>query len=256
MKDIFSVKNKVIAITGAGGVLCGSIARHLSAAGAKVAVLDLNEDAAKAVADDITKAGGLGMVVTGDGSGAILVVRISGQGTRDYIVHLDFTGKRYVEIPSPQASWTDDRWPFTDDYKRWRGNSISRISLGIDRVEPNSKASVLLEDLRFLPEKASALVNPTLNVGTGGITINGTVPSDRYLWYQGGDKVGVYDLNWNKLEGLSVTLASAEAATGEVDLSVTNHNKNGSPWLEVQFFVKDKGMPVTANKELAIAEDR
>ena len=63
MKDIFSVKNKVIAITGAGGVLCGSIARHLSAAGAKVAVLDLNEDAAKAVADDITKAGGTATAV-------------------------------------------------------------------------------------------------------------------------------------------------------------------------------------------------
>jgi hypothetical protein len=196
------------------------------------------------VKSDITKAGGLGMVVTGDGSGAILVVRISGQGTRDYIVHLDFTGKRYVEIPSPQASWADDRWPFTDDYKRWRGNSISKISLGIDRVKPNSTASVLLENLRFLPEKASALVNPSINVGTGGITINGTVPSDRYLWYQGGDKVGVYDLNWNKLEDLPVTLANAAAASGDVDLSVTNHKEDGSPWLEVQFFVKDRGMPV------------
>ena len=199
------------------------------------------------VRTNITKAGGLGMVVTGDGSGAILVVRIGGQGTRDYTVHLDFKGKRYIEVPSPQVSWADARWPFTNAYKRWRGNSISTISLGIDRVKPNSKASVLLEDLRFLPEKPSALLNPRINVGKGSISITGTIPSDRYLWYQGGDKVGVYDLNWNKLEDLPVTLNNAEAIPGEAAISVTNHHKDGDPWLEVQFFVKDAPMKVLSD---------
>jgi len=196
------------------------------------------------VKTDITKAGGLGMVVTGDGSGAILVVRISGQGTRDYIVHLDFKGKRYVEIPSPQASWADARWPFLNAYKRWRGNSISTISLGIDRIKPNSKASILLEDLRFLPEKDAALLDPTITIEKGSIAIKGTVPSEHYLWYQGGDKVGVYDLNWNRIEDLPVTLKDAEARSGEAEISVKNQNDAGDPWLEVQFFVKDKPMPV------------
>ena len=53
MGEIFSVKDKVIAITGAGGVLCGTMAKYLAKAGAKVAVLDLNEEAAKTIADDI-----------------------------------------------------------------------------------------------------------------------------------------------------------------------------------------------------------
>ncbi|MBN1435815.1 MAG: SDR family oxidoreductase [Sedimentisphaerales bacterium] len=57
MKDLFSLKNKVIVITGAGGVLCGTMARALAEAGAKVALLDLNEQAAGAVADEITSAG-------------------------------------------------------------------------------------------------------------------------------------------------------------------------------------------------------
>ena len=196
------------------------------------------------VKTNITKAGGLGMVVTGDGSGAILVVRIGGQGTRDYVVHLDFKGKRYIEIASPQVSWADARWPFTNAYKRWRGNSISKISLGIDRVDPNSKASVLLEDLRFLPEKDSALVNPTIKVDNGSLSIMGTVPSDRYLWYRGGDQVGVYDLNWNKIKDLPVTLNNPLAKSKESKLSVVNHNENGDPWLEVQFFVKDEAMSV------------
>ena len=44
---------KVVAVTGAGGVLMSEFARALAACGAKVALLDINFDAAKAVADDI-----------------------------------------------------------------------------------------------------------------------------------------------------------------------------------------------------------
>ena len=44
---------KVVAVTGAGGVLMSEFARALAACGAKVALLDINFDAAKAVAGDI-----------------------------------------------------------------------------------------------------------------------------------------------------------------------------------------------------------
>lgn len=50
---------KVAVVTGAGGVLCGMFAKTLAEAGAKVAVLDLNEGAAQAVADEIVNAGGI-----------------------------------------------------------------------------------------------------------------------------------------------------------------------------------------------------
>lgn len=42
---------KVVVITGAGGVLCGTMARAFAQAGAKVAALDLNEEAVKKLAD-------------------------------------------------------------------------------------------------------------------------------------------------------------------------------------------------------------
>lgn len=48
---------KVAVVTGAGGILCGMFAKTLAEAGAKVAVLDLNEEAAKEVADAIAAAG-------------------------------------------------------------------------------------------------------------------------------------------------------------------------------------------------------
>ncbi|HQH27506.1 MAG TPA: SDR family NAD(P)-dependent oxidoreductase, partial [Oligoflexia bacterium] len=58
MENLFGVKGKVMAITGGGGVLCGTMAKALAQAGAKTAVLDLNEQAAQAVADQINKEGG------------------------------------------------------------------------------------------------------------------------------------------------------------------------------------------------------
>lgn len=50
--------NKVVVITGAGGVLCSSFAEFLAEKGDKVALLDLNEEAARAVSDKINKKGG------------------------------------------------------------------------------------------------------------------------------------------------------------------------------------------------------
>lgn len=50
---------KVAVVTGAGGVLCSSFAKTLARAGAKVALLDINEEAAKAYADEITEEGGI-----------------------------------------------------------------------------------------------------------------------------------------------------------------------------------------------------
>ena len=53
------MNQKNIVVTGAGGVLCSSFAEHLAAMGHKVALLDLNYDAAKAVADRINASGGI-----------------------------------------------------------------------------------------------------------------------------------------------------------------------------------------------------
>lgn len=50
---------KVAVVTGAGGILCSEFAKVLARAGAKVALLDLNEDAAKKYADEIVAEGGI-----------------------------------------------------------------------------------------------------------------------------------------------------------------------------------------------------
>ena len=50
---------RVAVVTGAGGVLCSAFSKTLARAGAKVALLDLNFEAAKQFADEITAEGGI-----------------------------------------------------------------------------------------------------------------------------------------------------------------------------------------------------
>ena len=53
------LKDKTVVITGGGGVLCGMFAKALAKTCAKIAILDLNLDAANRVAAEIEKDGGI-----------------------------------------------------------------------------------------------------------------------------------------------------------------------------------------------------
>ena len=52
------LNGKVAAVTGGGGILCSGFSKVLAQCGAKIAVLDLRGENAKAVADEINKNGG------------------------------------------------------------------------------------------------------------------------------------------------------------------------------------------------------
>jgi len=194
------------------------------------------------VTSSIYNAKGLGVVITGDGSNALFVVRIRGGGTREFVFPIDFKGKRYIEIPDPQVSWSQARWPITNAWKRWQGHTVRTVLVGFGSVPPRTKASVFIEDIHLLPEKKSALNNPVVQCGSGTISIQGVIPSDRYIWYKGGKRAEVFDLNWNKLEELSVRVIHAEVPSGRSDISIENNNVAGDPWLECQFFVRDKSI--------------
>ena len=61
MKNVLNtdLTGKVCVVTGAGGAICGMFAKTLARAGGKGAVLDLNEQAAQQVADEINAEGGI-----------------------------------------------------------------------------------------------------------------------------------------------------------------------------------------------------
>src|SRR5690554_1136329 len=60
------IKDKVAVITGGGGVLCSAFAKELAKKGVKVAILDLREEAAKAISQRINKEGGVSFYYKAD----------------------------------------------------------------------------------------------------------------------------------------------------------------------------------------------
>lgn len=58
LAELFGLEDKVVALTGGGGFLLSEMARGLSRAGMKVAVLDKNLEAAEKVAEEIRAQGG------------------------------------------------------------------------------------------------------------------------------------------------------------------------------------------------------
>lgn len=58
-----ALKDRVAVVTGGGGVLCSGFSKDLARAGMKVAVLDLREEAAQKVADEIVAEGGTAIAV-------------------------------------------------------------------------------------------------------------------------------------------------------------------------------------------------
>lgn len=81
MKADFEVNNKIAVITGAGGIICGVMAKEMAAKGMKVALLDLSEEKAQEVADEITAAGG-----TAIACGTDVLSRESLEKARDFII--------------------------------------------------------------------------------------------------------------------------------------------------------------------------
>ena len=58
MEFNLDLTNKVVVITGAGGIICGGIAKALAPSKAKIAILDLNLEAAEKVASEVNAIGG------------------------------------------------------------------------------------------------------------------------------------------------------------------------------------------------------
>ncbi|HPD17939.1 MAG TPA: SDR family oxidoreductase [Planctomycetota bacterium] len=78
---LFALEGKVAVVTGAGGVLYSGISKALGALGVRLAILDIREDAAQAVAADVNKAGGDAIGVPCD-----VLKRESIEAARDAVV--------------------------------------------------------------------------------------------------------------------------------------------------------------------------
>jgi len=108
---LLDVSGKVVAITGAAGVIYASIARGLAARGAKVALLDLLGDKAQEVADQIKADGGEAIGVTcnvldSESISAALGEIVKAYGTVDVLINGAGGNRAGATVPR-EGTFTD-----------------------------------------------------------------------------------------------------------------------------------------------------
>jgi len=119
LRQMFDLDGKVAVATGAGGVLYSAISKALGQLGVKLAILDIREEAAKAVAAEIAEAGGEAIGLASD-----VLKRESIEAARDAV--LERFGKVDILLNGaggnhPKATATD-QVPFFDippEATRW-----------------------------------------------------------------------------------------------------------------------------------------
>jgi NAD(P)-dependent dehydrogenase (short-subunit alcohol dehydrogenase family) len=82
VSPLFDLSERLIVVTGGGGVLCSSLSAALAEAGARIAVLDIDEEAARKTARTITDARGTAIAIACDVTHADSV-RNAGQRVAD-----------------------------------------------------------------------------------------------------------------------------------------------------------------------------
>lgn len=188
---------------------------------------------------------GVGLEIEGDGSGATLLVQISGHGMRDYAVPIDFTGRRWVEIPHGEVAWSQACWGWRMETKHCNYAKIGEVKLGFGFVPPRTRATVTVGRLQALAEIPVTLTDPVLTIGGQRLAMQGTVASGEYLEYQGGDTVAVCDADWNRLRVLTLTGPRPQAPTGPVTVAFDAASPGPRPWIEMQITTEGEAMIVT-----------
>jgi len=196
------------------------------------------------IAVDMTRRRGLGLWITGDNSGALLLVKL---GRRDYVVPIDFTGRRYMEIPNGEVSWASSGWGWRMETKSTDYSKVRRIQIGFAQLPPGGKAAVTVEQLTALGELPVPLKNPVVHLGAGQLRVLGTIANGEFVQYAGGDKAMVYDENWRRRAELSVEQVNYLMPSGEASVSVMCDPAEFSPWLDVQFITV--GAPLVLSKK-------
>lgn len=186
----------------------------------------------------------LGMWVTGDDSKALLTIQLP---KRDYVVPIDFKGRRYIEIPHGEAAWADGLWGWR--MATWKHADYSKnpeFKIGFGKIPASTHANITVEGIKALKEYDSQIVNPVIQCGAQSIRVLGTVKTGQYLEYNGTNSASVYDRNWNLLQTLNVQKSGPGVNPGWQTLSVSVENDE-QPWMEIQCLVE--GKPIRISKQ-------
>ncbi|MBD0400609.1 hypothetical protein [Flammeovirga sp. EKP202] len=181
---------------------------------------------------DLVHHRGIGLYVTGDNSGATLVVRVSdGHLARDYAIPVNFSGRKWIEIPTGEQGWRVRNWHWCPKTKKViHYHNIKKISVGLGYVPADTKASVTIEELQALKEINEGLVNPQFTVGGQSFKIKNTIATGNHFELKTDGNFVIYDEYWNKLSEQKVKMKKQPTTLSQLKIESKDSK---AIWLEV-----------------------
>lgn len=173
------LKDKTAVVTGGGGILCSAFAKAIALCGAKVAILDLREENAKNVADEITKLGGCAI-----GIGANVLDKQSLVNAKEIIN--EKLGKCDILINgaggnNPKGTTTKDYYELGDENKDDIASFFDLDQSGVEFVFNLNFIGTLLPTQVFAPDLMGKKDATIINVSS----MNAFCPLTRIPAYSG-----------------------------------------------------------------------
>jgi len=198
----------------------------------------------------------IGLWVTGDSSGATLIIRINSGKGRDYAVPINFEGRKWIEVPNGEQGWRVKNWGWTNQsHKTCNYSKVGEFMIGLGHMPPETNTSVVVEGLTALFEIQKTLNQPKFKLGKQTVQLTAEIPTYHHFILDPCGKFTVYDPLWvvvhrEKAHNLSLepsktTAFNIESSTSKVWLEVgvqaSNQvcpNQDPNPPI---FFVGNKG---------------
>jgi hypothetical protein len=179
---------------------------------------------------------GIGLTIEGDGSGAIFAIQIAG---RDYVVPIDFTGEKYIEILNGEVSWHEERWGWRMGTKHTRYSMVTWFRTGFCHVPPQTNTRITVRDIKLLKEIHVPLKKLTISSSTGELKICGDISTGDYIEYDGGDTAVISDANFHPKQTVQVENTQFTAKPG---YDTYTFSADRQAWIEVQLYTEGEAI--------------
>ena len=146
----------------------------------------------------------LGVEVEGDGSGAVLAIRLESPhaiaygAIADRYIKLDFTGRRsFTLVETESTRWSDYVWnDGKSAYNAYRETidfgAIESVSVWLQNIRPGPDTVCRFGPIRALPLRPGVVKNPKVNIGGRTIGFPVELPSGSWIEANGPDDCMTY----------------------------------------------------------------
>jgi len=171
LETLFNLKGKVAVLTGAGGLLCGEMARGFGKVGCKVVVLDLSGEKAKKVADEIREIGGDAIFLEHEASSkdsfhTALKETVAHYGHCDILIN-----GAGINAPTPILEISEQEWDSIMDVQL-KGTLFGCQVFGAHMLERNTGSIINISSASAGPPLSKAFTYSVAKAGIKNLTQN------------------------------------------------------------------------------------